>query len=453
MNTFLKPFSEELLSISERPVEWTHPQTSEAHESEVKVQLAVADAPARAKMQNILNFNGKHGCNMCEIKTKKCLRHPAFKRRKRIYPYKHNIRLRTAVRMKKQAEQAVENGDDVKGIDKPGRWSIKNHIEDIDSLLKDILHPDFVHRVSRQLGKLSYWKASDYYYFLLFESLPVLKDFLPGDHYQHFILLVRSIFQLLKRSITQRDLEEADLCLKLFVNRFCGLYPDRDLTYNIHQLLHLSLSVKRHGPLSCTSAFGFEGMNGTIAKVTHGTYNIGMEIVNNIKICQGVAVLKKVSEGLHGYQSISLFCKGEPLGGEIDIDISQEEKGLINNTDFKIYSRAKVGYEVFTSLIHKKLKSANYNIMLKEYGVEKYARINFFFVCNGDLGACLKLYKVDHLNVIYNTETLKTIEHLVPVLNTEETIIVSGETLASFIKVGKVKNYLCKRPNLFHQVL
>ncbi|KAK3924421.1 E3 ubiquitin-protein ligase RNF186 [Frankliniella fusca] len=492
MNTFLKPFAEEMVSINQQPVEWTHPLTSDRHESRVQVQLAVADAPARAKMQNILNFNGKHGCNLCEIKSVKCRHDPAYQKRKRIYQYEHNLFLRTEERMHRQAEQAVQSGKNVKGvkgpsilsiipsidisicfipeymhsvllgvvkslitiwIEKRGPWSIKKSVGNIDCLLMDILHPDFVHRVSRKLDKLSYWKASDFYYFLLFESLPILKEFLPGDYYQHLILLVRSIFQLLRRNISNHDLEEADPCLKLFVNKFSGMYPERDLTYNVHQLLHLSLCVKRHGPLSCNSAFAFEGINGIIAKATHGTYNIGMEIVNNIKICQGATVLKKVTEGLHVHQIPSVFYKLESLGDEKrNIEISQEERDLING-DFKMYSRAKVGYEVFTSLIHKKLKSANFHVKFKLNGEVEYASIKYFFVRNGNLSACLKMYKVDHLNVIYNSEILKTIAHLVPVKDTDKSIIVNGETLASFVKVGKVKNYLFERPNLLHQVM
>ncbi|KAK3924227.1 L-idonate 5-dehydrogenase (NAD(P)(+)) [Frankliniella fusca] len=449
MNTFLEPFSKEMLQISESGVEWTHPVTTEKNVSEVRIQLVVADAPARAKMQNILNFNGKHGCNVCEIKSVRCLPNPAFRRRIRIFPYKHNLRLRTAVRMETQARQAMTQGAPVKGvkgpsvlsiipsvdiatcfipeylhsvllgvvgtlitlwINKPGPWNIKNSLYTIDAELGSICHPDFVHRVSRYLNKESFWKASDYYYFLLFESLPILRDFLP---------------ELLMRSISESDLEEADLCLKLFVNAFAGIYSDRDLTYNIHQLLHLSLSVKRHGPLSCTSAFAFESMNGLIAKATHGANNVGKEIANNIKICKGVVVLKKISEGLHVYTAAPVFAT-EPLGDERkDIEITHEERNSLIG-DFKIFSRAKIGYEVFTSLIHKKLKSVNYYVMCKINGAVEYASIKYFVKHNDNLKVCLKLFHVDHLDVIYNRETLKTIQHLIPVVDTDITVLVHG---------------------------
>lgn len=40
--------------------------------SKVVALIIIADAPTRASIQNIKNFNGKYGCNICELKMQPC---------------------------------------------------------------------------------------------------------------------------------------------------------------------------------------------------------------------------------------------------------------------------------------------------------------------------------------------------------------------------------------------
>lgn len=122
---------------------------------------------------------------------------------------------------------------------------------------------------------------------------------LPDVYLQHFTLLVMGIFKLLKRTVTEADIHEADVLLRLFVNDFGRLYGERELVSNVHQLLHLALCVRRYGPLHCFSAFIYEDLNGLIAKRTHGTNHVDVEIVNNIKICQGIHMLQNIVAGHH----------------------------------------------------------------------------------------------------------------------------------------------------------
>ncbi|CAD6208524.1 GSCOCG00010525001-RA-CDS, partial [Cotesia congregata] len=71
--------------------------------SKVVAPLIIADAPARALIQNIQNFNGKFGCNICELSMKKC-KTIKGKRNKSTYPFIEEVaRLRQGRRMKKQA--------------------------------------------------------------------------------------------------------------------------------------------------------------------------------------------------------------------------------------------------------------------------------------------------------------------------------------------------------------
>ncbi|KAE8747085.1 hypothetical protein FOCC_FOCC006224 [Frankliniella occidentalis] len=183
VNTFLKPLCKNVESVEIVGIEWKHPTTGEVHRSSVRITLIVADAPARAMCQNLMNHNAKYGCNLCEIRTTKTRRIPG-KKRKRVYKYVEDIVLRTKDSMKNNATEATRLGEPVKGvkgfselsilssvdislvvfpefmhsvllgvtrqvvtiwIECPGQWSIANSLDDIDFLLAQIKHPNFVH--------------------------------------------------------------------------------------------------------------------------------------------------------------------------------------------------------------------------------------------------------------------------------------------------------------------
>lgn len=177
-------------------------------------------------------------------------------------------------------------------FDKKGPWNIKKRNKDIDNFITSIRPLQSFCRLPRPLTYYQFYKASENYNFLLFYSLPALIDHLPNKYFQHWMMLVIALFNLLQSEITQFDLKQSDILLKLFVKQFEKLYDDRELTYNIHQLRHLTLCVEKWGPLWTTSAFPFENYNGFIAKCVHGNKHLGQEIVNNLLIAQGVQILR-----------------------------------------------------------------------------------------------------------------------------------------------------------------
>ena len=105
---------------------------------------------------------------------------------------------------------------------------------------------------------LKYWKASELRSFPLFYGAPALYGILSEDYFQHYLLLVDAIYLLLKDSISESDLSEAENLLFSFCSSFPAIYVPRFTTMNIHQLLHLVDDVHDLGPLfthSCFHAF------------------------------------------------------------------------------------------------------------------------------------------------------------------------------------------------------
>lgn len=99
MNTFFQPFCKKLSKYFHKGINWTNPMTNQVCTSKIVAPLIIADAPARAQIQNIVNFNGKYGCNICETKTRRSEKIEG-KRRIRVYAF-HNetSKLRTRERM------------------------------------------------------------------------------------------------------------------------------------------------------------------------------------------------------------------------------------------------------------------------------------------------------------------------------------------------------------------
>lgn len=123
-----------------------------------------------------------------------------------------------------------------------GEWYIGNHINEDDQFLINIKPLSIIGRLPRGISEM---KASEFRAFLLYFSLPTLSRFLPYAYLQHWILFVMSIYILLQEDIKVSDIEMAETMIRMFVKDIGTLYRHKDYVYNVHELLHLPLYVKR----------------------------------------------------------------------------------------------------------------------------------------------------------------------------------------------------------------
>lgn len=235
----------------------------------------------------------------------------------------------------------------------------------------------------RRITDYLHYKASEFYNFILFYSLPTLINYLPDKYFQHWLLFVIALFNLLKKKITIQDIEEAEKLFKLYVKQIEELYSDRELSYNVHQLLHLALSVRRWGPLWATSAFPFENFNGFLANCVHGNKHLGQELVNNLVIAQGIQILNdRVSKHniivckTKNYELLSMVSNVYLNDVEHQLLISED----LNIQDVCFYARAKINNEIYTSKAYKITKTNNFTVQIniKSQSII-YGSIQFFF--------------------------------------------------------------------------
>lgn len=325
MNTFLKPFIDECRDLAQNPFQWMD-SNGTLHSSKVFSLVCSSDAQARPLLRNCKQFNGEYGCDWCL--------HPGMMMKKgrgsmRSYPYDENKQEARSNEMFQdnatQAEESASPRNGVKGFSLLSRlpsfyivfgfvpeylhsvllgvskqlmslwldqvnalkpWYVGDQISQMDSHLLRLKPPLEITRSPRSLMCRDNWKASEWRAFLLFYAISVLPGVLHPQFLEHYFHLSFSIHILLQESVSQHDLQLACESLVRFVKSMELLYGEENMSFNCHQLIHLSDSVLNWGPLWATSAFSFERNNGNLRTLLKGINDDPLQIYQRFLIWQ-----------------------------------------------------------------------------------------------------------------------------------------------------------------------
>lgn len=327
MNIFLQQFVSEAQKLATQGVNWKNGE--DLVNSKLYGISCNVDAPARAAMQNTVQFNGYMGCGLCY--------HPGVSIERTIkYPFNvGDYNDRSDDEMLLDMEQALEEGRIVRGVKGPSPlinlpyfspvWGFPvdfmhcvllgvtrqltdlwfdppatnpfyigspNNVYHIDCLLENANFPAYFTRTQRPLSERKFWKATEWYSWLLFLCLPCLWSVLPNIYFSHFCILVEAVFLLLQKSATKADVNKADALLYSFVAKMQILYGESAMTFNIHSLTHLAQSVQNWGPLWTHSCFPFEAANGKIKALLHGNRGIISQTLYNFLVLKCLPAFK-----------------------------------------------------------------------------------------------------------------------------------------------------------------
>ncbi|XP_064462210.1 uncharacterized protein LOC135372623 [Ornithodoros turicata] len=505
MNTFLRPFCEEMLRLSREGLEWIHPVTGVKITSLITAPVSAVDAVARAMMQNVRQFNGRHGCSFCEHPGE-TYKLPDTRAHVHIYPADGEYRLRDGLRMLTQATQACTRGTPVKGVKGPtvlsllrkfdiGRgftvdymhcvllgvarmflalwldtkhhrrdWYLGSSATEIESRLMSIRPPD-VTRTPRSLKHRLYWKASELRSWLLYYSIPVLSGILPELYHQHFLLLVGSMHMLLSEAVAQQELDLAEVLLSCFVSATSDLYSKQYLTFNVHQLTHLVQSVRRWGPLWATSAFLFEDRNGALLRIAKGTQAIDKQLGMLVSIGNSLAVIEKYvkKSSLTEFLLCKLhnvhFSKPVALAGEVKFhgkstcaseSIAAAVFRCLGSSGIQriqTFKKVTIGCQTFSSQLYTRQVRRNNSVV--QYAFEssvRYGIIQCF--CKAGNSAFTVVQKFDiEGDPFMHTETGYVLSPLVPVRRCSATELI--KLPCKMQKCVLVSNFLCVPPNKY----
>jgi len=338
MNVYFQPFVNEIEQLSKVGFLWVNPNNQELIRTKVKVLVGVCDTVARPLLQNFKQFNGLHGCGFCLQPGQVTAKGNGFAR---SYSYDKDAILRTEEATNELAEEALTTGVTQFGVKGPSILSLLPTFNIIDGLVPDYMHSALL-GVTRQMAYLwfdsknhaepfymgksissidrdllsikptcdtsrlprsvllrKFWKAHEWFSFLLYYSLPILKSYLPAKFYNHWSLLVEGVSVLLSENITVDSTIHSELVFIQFVIDMAKLYGDCNVTFNVHLCLHLAKSVRDWGPLWTHSAFVFEDYNAKLFDLFKGTQAIPIQICKTFALSRALPSLsdKLVSAG------------------------------------------------------------------------------------------------------------------------------------------------------------
>ncbi|KAG0437206.1 hypothetical protein HPB47_017557 [Ixodes persulcatus] len=313
MVMFLNEFVEEINRIG--TIAWE----CDGHliESRVQVICSCVDAPARAAVLNMKQYNGYYGCTWCFQKG-------TYLNGSMKYPVQEDGAVaaeRTPHTSRRDIEAALQQGQPSHGVkgptplmNAPGLdlvWGVNpdylhcvlegvtkqmceswlsstqlecyigspRTLETIDRRLLQLTPPQWFTRLPRSLVDRPVWKASEWKWWLLHYAIPCLEGILPTKYLEHFCLLVSAIYLLLKDAVEDSDVAKASDMLAEFVVKTQLLYGTAAMTFNVHQLLHLAKSVQQLGPLWSHSTFIFESGNGTLLQLVSDANGVPLQIL------------------------------------------------------------------------------------------------------------------------------------------------------------------------------
>ncbi|XP_065288991.1 uncharacterized protein [Dermacentor albipictus] len=295
--------------------------------SQVYCASCTADAPARALLQNSVQFNGYHGCSWCL--------HPGKSVDGTIkYPADNIPKERTHDLTLQQMAEAASYGTSISGIKGPSPLINLRHFDIIwgftpdymhcvllgvtrqltDLWLTDVNEPYYIGapqvlnsslqslkpplcfvRLQRSLALRKYWKATEWQQWLLYFALPCLQGILPSEYRIHFSLFVKGICLLLKDCVSSRDVTESTHCLARFVVDTQFLYSKKQMTFNMHQIMHLPKSVVLQGPLWAHSCFAFETNLGKLKELVTSAKGVSLQIVERLLMSNSSKKLKALA--------------------------------------------------------------------------------------------------------------------------------------------------------------
>eukprot|EP00733_Pompholyxophrys_punicea_P000631 Pompholyxophrys_punicea_v1_NODE_203_length_2776_cov_3.808597.p1 type:complete len:682 gc:universal NODE_203_length_2776_cov_3.808597:616-2661(+) len=259
------------------------------------------DAPARAAVLQMSQFNGQHGCNFCDAAG---VNIPLTKGTVHVYPpgvgarrsehtqvgvkgvsvlyslvyftfaivvldYMHCVCLgvmRALLNLWCQSSYSAN------------LWYISPaKRKEVWKRLRSMQVPHCFSAIPKNLENLKQWKAVDYLYFLLYFGPVVLRGILPDIYYNHFLIFSRAIHTLIRPS-TLRQRQDSQGRLDTFVIKMRELYGLRHCSYNVHCLQHCPECVEDSGPLPATSCFPFESMNSRISRLVIGFFSFTFRV-------------------------------------------------------------------------------------------------------------------------------------------------------------------------------
>ena len=282
------------------------------------LRAVICDAPAKAMIKCVKQFNGNYGCDRCSLKGEHVSGRHIFAQYTNLplrsdesfrnqdnkehhngvsifcdlhinmvsafpHDYMHQLCLGVMKKLLKGWTQGIYETRDRKKtrVLKPLQASRVALLSERLVALRPHIPSPFA-RKPRGLHELAHWKATEFRQFLLYTGVTVLRDVLDKDLYDHFCLLCIASRILICPKLAEKYLPYARQLLIHFVEKMETLYRRSSIVYNIHSLLHLCDDVQNNGSLDNISAFPFENYLQTFKYMVRKKSDVIVQVARRI---------------------------------------------------------------------------------------------------------------------------------------------------------------------------
>lgn len=222
-------------------------------------------------------------------------------------------------------------------------------------------------RKPRSIFKIGNFKAIELQNLLFYYLRYALVGILPTRVVKHFEKLSGGIYILCKKEVKTEEVSLAGKLLIEFADEFEQIYGEGAVTMNVHIFRHYGQICDNCGPLWAYSMYGFENNIGRLKRFVCGTTDVLYQIAHKYSISRNHKnknlVVKKNGCELYQPTAIRMEQKYNP---------ALENEGEIS----KIWRRARINGQIFTSLSAIETKSVDYFVKCKN---DRMGKIVFFF--------------------------------------------------------------------------
>ena len=416
----------------------------------VKIVSFLADAPCRAAVLNMLQYNGNFACHKCKIqyRTRIRLDDEGNDENKRYLPI-----LRSTELIARELEEVIEIGNGIKelqarqtvepieGIKGPSvfnsidfdfvqrtpmetmhclflgatRRMIYYFFENsrilsasqkrrINERRKAFRLPSKISRGLRSFDEMKNFKSAEWQNILFFFSYFLFKGILQDNLFELFIQLSQSSLRLFYASFGPEDVEEGRQLLdKFLLNLRRNKHHEQFEIFNFHALAHLYEDRLIHGPLFEVSAYSYENQLQLFKIQFHSKNKLAATIEKRVKC-----------ERMLSYQTV---VDSNPIkfSREIDDvenkpDVSRYESHirvllhLGNDENISFYQFATLGH--LNISIRKNDARSKYDCLIKQNG--KFYFVDAIFVASGKHFALLEEIDVENEPITFTCKDKTT---------------------------------------------
>lgn len=333
----------------------------------VKVCAYICDAPARSAVTGSKGHNARSGCNKCVVEGDFLKNRMTFLRvgaplrtdasfRARedenhhrytspieqleldmVNAFPHDYLHLVCLGIVKRLVRMWINGDKRSLMSSQTIQRISN-----DLIVISCSQPSIFQRKIRPLNDFGYFKGSELRTFLLYAGPVALKNHLPKEMYDNFMLLHVAISILCNKQKYKSYSTLAQALLVRFIENYAEIYGDHHVVYNVHCLSHLVADTKLFGCLDDFSAFPFESFMSKIKQLLRKNNQPLAQLCNRLHEMHasghhqrfqigstGICLKKQISYN----ENTGQFCYKEILVDGLRFNTNFKEKWFFTNTN------------------------------------------------------------------------------------------------------------------------